>query len=430
MRRAYFHLALASLMLVTGSINTLSVKYADKLKSENTAGQIVPFNHPFLQACGMFLGEMLCMVAFYVVKWYKKKRREQRAAISSGIEDDEQRLEEDQEDDSEGPQPTPYNPLIFWPAALCDMTATSIQYIALTLTYASSFQMLRGAVIVFTGILSTFVLRRRLESYRWIGIIFVIIGLSIVGVCDIVFKPSVDPSPNSTSLYANSSIHEFYGVSKPRIEEPSNHTGNEQLIGDVLIVCAQVLVASQMVYEEKVVSRYNVPALQAVGWEGTFGFLTLATLLIPFYFIPVGDKFGNNPRHVLEDAYDGLYQLAHNWKLGMAFSGTVFSIAFFNFAGISVTKEMSATTRMVLDSVRTLVIWGVSLAIGWQPFQALQLLGFAVLVTGMCVYNDILIAPIGRKLAEICRTRYNRLDEAETQPQAPPSSYEEISADS
>ena len=60
------------------------------------------------------------------------------------ITDDEQRLEEDQEDESEGPQPTPYNPLIFWPAALCDMTATSIQYIALTLTYASSFQMLRG----------------------------------------------------------------------------------------------------------------------------------------------------------------------------------------------------------------------------------------------------------------------------------------------
>ena len=113
-------------------------------------------------------------------------------------------------------------------------------------------------MIVFTGILSTFVLRRRLQSYRWIGIIFVIIGLSIVGLCDIVFKPSVDPNPNSTSFYdANSSIHqEFYGVSKPRIEEPSNHTGNQQLIGDVLIVCAQVIVASQMVYEEKIVSRY------------------------------------------------------------------------------------------------------------------------------------------------------------------------------
>ena len=55
------------------------------------------------------------------------------------------------------------------------------------------------------------------------------------------------------------------------------------------------------------------------------------------------------------------------------------------------TKEMSATTRMVLDSVRTLVIWGVSLGVGWQHFQFLQLLGFLILVTGMCVYNDLLI---------------------------------------
>ena len=86
MRRAYFHLALGLLMLVTGSINILSVKYADKLKSENTAGKLVPFNHPFLQACVMFLGKLLCMVAFYVVKWYRKKYSEQRAAISSGIE--------------------------------------------------------------------------------------------------------------------------------------------------------------------------------------------------------------------------------------------------------------------------------------------------------------------------------------------------------
>ena len=46
---------------------------------------------------------------------------------------------------------------------------------------------------------------------------------------------------------------------------------------------------------------------------------------------------------------------------------------------------------MVLDSIRTLVIWTVSLGVGWQVFHALQLLGFALLVFGMCVYNDILI---------------------------------------
>ena len=37
--------------------------------------------------------------------------------------------------------------------------------------------------------------------------------------------------------------------------------------------------------------------------------------------------------------------------------------------------------------MQKLVIWGVSLAIASQPFQALQLLGFAVVVTRMCVYN-------------------------------------------
>lgn len=62
--------------------------------------------------------------------------------------------------------------------------------------------------------------------------------------------------------------------------------------------------------------------------------------------------------------------------------GNIFSIAFFNFAGISVTKELSATTRMVLDNGRTLVIWVVTLAIGWQKFQGLQILGFALLVIG------------------------------------------------
>ncbi len=50
-------------------------------------------------------------------------------------------------------------------------------------------------------------------------------------------------------------------------------------------------------------------------------------------------------RMVLEDAYDGVYQLAHNPELALAFCGTIFSIAFFNFAGVSVTKELSATTR-------------------------------------------------------------------------------------
>lgn len=39
-------------------------------------------------------------------------------------------------------------------------------------------------------------------------------------------------------------------------------------IGDLLIIMAQIIAAVQMVYEEKFVTRYSIPAMQAVGWEG------------------------------------------------------------------------------------------------------------------------------------------------------------------
>ena len=41
---------LALIMLVAGSTNNISVKYMDQEKSENSAGKIVPFNHPLIQA--------------------------------------------------------------------------------------------------------------------------------------------------------------------------------------------------------------------------------------------------------------------------------------------------------------------------------------------------------------------------------------------
>ena len=66
------------------------------------------------------------------------------------------------------------------------------------------------------------------------------------------------------------------------------------------------------------------------------------------------------------------------------------------------TKELTATTRMVLDSVRTLVIWAVSMAIGWQNFFVLQLGGFVILLVGMMLYNDIIILPgVTTKFREI-----------------------------
>lgn len=174
-----------------------------------------------------------------------------------------------------------------------------------------------------------------------------------------------------------------------------------------MIICAQVIVAVQMVVEEKLMTMCKTPALQAVGWEGFFGCIYMTLFCILFYNTkgPRGGQF--------EQPYDALAQIQNETGILLALLGTILSIATFNWAGLSVTKEMSATTRMVLDSLRTIIIWVFGLiaidnhtyvgeknhkAEHWEVFDAsgpgyLQLLGFALLLIGSGLYNEREIAP-------------------------------------
>ncbi|XP_023944465.2 solute carrier family 35 member F6 [Bicyclus anynana] len=346
---------LAIMMVVTGSINTLSTKWADKMDSKNSAGEVTLFVHPFLQASAMFLGEMLCLLTFKIMFWMNRNRDNPQNTLIQGNQN--------------------FNPFILMPAAMFDLVATSIMYIGLNLTYASSFQMFRGSVIVFVALMSSIFLGRVISNHQAIGIGLVIMGLALVGLTDALYQS--DEAKGRNSL----------------------------ITGDLLIVLAQVITACQMVYEEKYVSGLNIPALQAVGWEGVFGFSVLSLLLVVFYWVPAPPHFDSNPRGTVEDVIDGLVQIFNNSKLLVAILGTVISIAFFNFAGISVTKEMSATTRMVLDSVRTIVIWSVSIAVAWQVFHWQHLVGFAVLITGLCAYNGLLARPCVRSTPSDDETR-------------------------
>ncbi len=150
------------------------------------------------------------------------------------------------------------------------------------------FSLHAGAVIVFTGLFSRIFLRRRLGPLKWLGIFFVIVGLTVVGVCDMIYgKHDGGGGKNATGVsfdrplfhaeYVGGSIrggnpddldafpygHVVDGEFRVRgsSAEP-NRSSSDMVLGDVLIVCAQVIVATQMVYEEKFITKYNVPALQ------------------------------------------------------------------------------------------------------------------------------------------------------------------------
>lgn len=316
----------------------------------------------------MFLGEMSC---FFVFKAWYYSRKCQKQDISTF-----------------GPQK--FNPLVWAIPACCDLAGTSTMYLALTWTYAASFQMLRGSVIIFTGILSVTFLGNKLKWYQWLGMFIVILGLAVVGTGDYVF---------------------FKGN--------NNLSKDMVLAGDLLIVLAQCIAAVQMTVEEKIVKNYKVPPLQGIGWEGIFGFSILLVLLVPMFFIPWhlpsgADFWQETPR--FEDAIDGLYQMANNWQLSFANVGLIISIAFFNFSGLTITEKMSATTRMVLDSVRTIFIWVFSLAVGWQQFEYLQPIGYAILFFGTCIYYNLIFMPTVRyMLAKYGPAKYADLTRGQLQ---------------
>ncbi|XP_005062782.2 PREDICTED: solute carrier family 35 member F6, partial [Ficedula albicollis] len=241
--------------------------------------------------------------------------------------------------------PRPFKPLLFLPPALCDMAGTSIMYVALTMTSASSFQMLRGSLVVFTGLLSVAFLGRRLGWSHWLA--FSLLSLSFSLLLSLPFPcfPCCIPR--------------YFPCLFPVFP------------GDLLILLAQGIVSIQMVLEEKFIFSHDVHPLRAVGTEGLFGFAILALLLVPLYFTPAG-RLSGNPRGALEDPADAFCQVG--------------SISFFNFAGLSVTRELSATTRTVLDSLRTLLVWALSLALRWERFHALQLPGFGMSeLIGICI---------------------------------------------
>jgi drug/metabolite transporter (DMT)-like permease len=354
-RKRVVNLMIAVLMVVTGSLNTIAAKWADSISVDGRK-----FNHPFFQAICMFIGEFCCLIAFFIIYAVQKISWRRR-----NIEGDGGMVAE--LDGDIEPTIPKFNPLIFLPPAVCDILGTSLMYIALNLTSASSYQMLRGSVIIFTGLLSVAFLNTRLHGYKWLGMSIVTAGLVVVGVSDIVF----DDRPNDDT--------------------------NGIITGNLLIIMAQIIVAIQMVTEQKYLTQYDVPALLAVGLEGLFGMIILTVLLIPMYYIHVPSTFSSNPYGRLEDIFFAFKEIGDNRTILAALALTIISIAFFNFAGVTVTKRLSATSRMVLDSVRTLVIWIISIPLFGEQFIAIQLLGFALLLVGMFVYNDLIFGPMFRQ---------------------------------
>ena len=54
-------------------------------------------------------------------------------------------------------------------------------------SYASTFQMLRGTLVFFAGLLTIVLLKRRLHTHHWLGMVLIVAGAALVGASSVIF---------------------------------------------------------------------------------------------------------------------------------------------------------------------------------------------------------------------------------------------------
>ena len=354
------------LLLITGSINTS----ANKLQQNTVALQIKYAGHQkFITFC-MFNGELLCLLLYWIKegRFANKKEEGKSEALITDSGNNETKK--------------PKKPKIwyFLFPAIFDILGSTISSISLSFLPSSIYQMFRGAVIIFTCSSSIIFLKNKYYRHHFFGIFVVVIGLVIVGL-------------------------------KAVIKGDSN-TGENPGFGIFLCVLSQAFSSGLMVTEEKLLKGFETPPLKAVGLEGMWGVICYIFLLVIFYFIEcnswpdflkegvcINDDAENLNNYRFENAIFAVKQIWESGKLKAYLSLYVLSIAFFNFSGLTISKNVSSTARTIVDTLRTIVIWLFFLTFPNIPeetketFSWLQLLGFLILILGSLIYNEILVIP-------------------------------------
>ncbi|KAK2765525.1 hypothetical protein FQN54_008379 [Arachnomyces sp. PD_36] len=409
---------LVLMMLVTGVCNTLLTKYQDMqcvrdCDSPDPAQRKV-FEQPVFQTAQMFVGEMGCwlvVLGFHLWKRYITSRFSTTPLLAGGYQpvnndnddsyvSDDEVNEHSRLNDEANPVAKPLLPnddtrtklqgwktLLLAAPACCDITGTTLMNVGLLFVAASIYQMTRGALVLFVGLFSVLFLRRKLYFYQWLSLFIVVIGVGLVGLAGAIFPDSndhLDELPQDGPAIIERIVRDVHTTAR-------TPEAVRAIIGVLLIAGAQVFTASQFVLEEWILEHYAMEPLKVVGWEGIFGFVV--TLIgMGILHLAIGQT--EHGKYGYFDAKEGWKQMVGNKTVLVTSFLIMISIGGFNYFGLSVTRSVSATSRSTIDTSRTLFIWLVSLGLGWETFKWLQVIGFAMLVYGTFLFNDIVRPPL------------------------------------
>lgn len=362
-------------MLIFGTCTVVIQKFLFEMDAKGSdLYPVHKFSKPWFQTNSMFIGMMLSLVVYAVLQVAHKNKQDR-------VEDRE--LQSSMQSVAEEPPKLTRKMffLLIIPAA-CDLIGTGMMNIGLLYIQASVWQMLRGSMVLFSSIACTFVLKRKSYPYQWWAVLMVIVALSLVGFASVI----------ST------------GVGKAGV------TPGQVGLAITLTVLAQVIQASQIVFEDFLMHDMTASPFLIVGLEGFWGTIITCSIFMPITQFAGGvDDEGNG---VHEDLIDTFKMMGNSGIICAFVVFYVFVILVYNITGMLVTNITSAVVRTILEGLRTLCIWVVQLIIHYSTagndfgkkhptvgeefnlWSILQLAGFLLLFTGMLVYNKIVRIPV------------------------------------
>lgn len=333
--------------IVSGAMNSILTKYQDMqcIRHCSDPFRAVYFDQPILQTLQMFVGEMFCWIPILI-----SKQIHSRSRINESV-----RLVDEDEVMSDKPKWKRSTALAI--PAVCDLLATTLMNFGLLYTPVSIYQMTRGSVILIVGLMSVIFLKKRITKLEWISLFVVFLGVFLVGLSGYL--------EDKKSFKILTTGKDSFDV----------------IIGMFLIFCGITITAVQFVIEEHLLANFKVEPIEVVGYQGFYG------ALITFHVMIFGKLLYGKGYFDIDQSFEDMFM---NKTVFYTSIMIMFSISLFNFCGITLTKILSATSRSTIDTSRTLLVWMISLFVGWEKFHNLQLLAFSFLVAGTLAFNGVI----------------------------------------
>jgi drug/metabolite transporter (DMT)-like permease len=314
---------------------------------EKVAGE--EFSHPYFQTFCMFLAECMGYLAYLILfrhRHIQEIHRPDFIAKTKNI-----------------PPPSKLiktlGKFVFGLPALLDILSSTCLYIGVYLTAPSVFQMLSGCLVIFTAFFSMIFLKKKLFRHQIVGIFIIGLGICIVGFVSIFWQASIADDPK---------------------------------LGMAFLVVAHLIAGCQFIIEEKLLCYVIIHPMEVVGIEGLVGSLVYILLLIMFQYVPCEiPEICTNGR--VEDTMQATRSLMRDGAYMGLWVGNLVFIMLFNWTGVSVTKYASSLARATMDICRTVLMWVVSICIGWEEFIWIELVGVILLLSGIAIYNEIVSLP-------------------------------------